>query len=350
MTDPLWCPRCRTRFTAPAHDLWRCGECGIELRVVDDVVRVTPQGPYWGEVPEPEADRLVEACRREGVKSGTRRWVAAHPEERWLEDYILDLGRADWRHLLELKECGNVLDLGAGWGTISEAFARDGHRVHAVEPVDARVRMIGLRARELDGTLVAIRSDLWILPFPEAYFDLILLVGVLEWIPTAAGSRENPTRVQLRALRHCRRFLKPGGTLLLAIENRFNVRYFFGATDHGDPSFAPLMPRWLADAVCLVLRGKRYRTRTYSARGYRCLLRRAGFQPREILLTLDYHISGMISQWDQSSALKEYFRRLFQAGRRTHHAVTLDRWLPVHRLWAYLSPSFLIQATRVEDV
>jgi hypothetical protein len=83
------------------------------------------------------------------------------------------------------------------------------------------------------------------------------------------------------------RILKPNGTLLIGIENRWGYNGAFGSIDHSGLPYTNLMPRWMAtwwlrrstrEHTHTVLNSKRqYRTYTYGARGYRKLLADSGF-------------------------------------------------------------------------
>ena len=65
-------------------------------------------------------------------------------------------------------------------------------------------------------------------------FDIITLIGVLEYAVNYIDSTEPYTDF----LRQVRRHLKPGGRLIIAIENRTGMKYFAGATeDHSGVLF-----------------------------------------------------------------------------------------------------------------
>ncbi len=88
----------------------------------------------------------------------------------------------------------------------------------------------------------------------------------------------DPREAQLRLLREIARALKPDGEVYLGIENRVGYGYFLGKPDeHSKLKYATLLPRSWANRYALAKRREPYRTYTYSWRGYRKLLRDAGF-------------------------------------------------------------------------
>jgi SAM-dependent methyltransferase len=116
------------------------------------------------------------------------------------------------------------------------------------------------------------------LPFSDCSFDLVILNGVLEWLGTSELDLA-PNLVQEKCLKEIFRVLKPGGSLYIGVENRFAFFYFFGVKDpHSRTPFTTIMPRPIANLICLCLKRKPYRTYIYSLSGYRMILGKAGFK------------------------------------------------------------------------
>jgi SAM-dependent methyltransferase len=130
-----------------------------------------------------------------------------------------------------------------------------------------------------------LRTSLWALPFAADSFDLVAMNGVLEWV--AEGRGGNPGHLQEAALRNVARMLRPGGYLYLGIENRLCVGYFVGYPDpHCGLPFVTILPRLLAHWYARKRGQNGYRNYLYSSRGYRKLLRKAGFSRVEVYLAL----------------------------------------------------------------
>ena len=128
----------------------------------------------------------------------------------------------------------------------------------------------------LNITLVGVNA--MSLPFEDKCFDLVLLSGVLEWIPTNS-SDSSPGISQLSALQEINRVLKDGGVLYLATKNRFGRNYVLGGVDdHTGIRLTPILPRTLARLYMKFRLGKPYRTYLYSPSGLASLCKRAGFK------------------------------------------------------------------------
>ncbi len=117
-----------------------------------------------------------------------------------------------------------VLDVGAGSGVNTRICADRGATVTAVEGSAARAELIAHRCAGLEdvgvqcGPLEALGDG-----GREAY-DVVLLVGVLEYAGTTQGGGDGPAALLGRAVDA----LAPGGVVVLAIENRLGLKYLLG--------------------------------------------------------------------------------------------------------------------------
>lgn len=286
----LVCPRCRLGLNR-GKEFLQCSKCGEKWPIVKGVPWFIQSSEYWGEV------GLTQQIVREiilGMESKDWRTVIQDhpiPEVRRYRGWLTDLNRARWHHLLGMKPDSQVLDLGAGLGTMSHALSKAYSRVFAVEKVEERVEFMRLRfAQEKCENITLIRTDIDLLPFPYHTLDLIVLNGVLEWLPYNK-KHLNPREAQVRYLQALRELLKPGGTLYVGIENRLSYNFLAGAPDpHIWIKFVPVLPRFVSDAVCRLKIGDRYRPYLYSHRGYRKLLSEVGFREVEIFCVYpSYH-------------------------------------------------------------
>ncbi len=164
------------------------------------------------------------------------------------------------------------------------------------------------RQERLDNVKI-LRSSLWSLPFAAGSFDLAAMNGVLEWV--AEGLAGDPGQLQEAALKNVFRMLRPGGYLYLGIENRLSMGYFRGWPDpHCGLPFVTILPRPLAHWYARRKGHNGYRNYLYSSRGYRKLLRKAGFSQIEIYLALpSYNHPRMLLPLDRN--IFSYYSRTF---------------------------------------
>jgi ubiquinone/menaquinone biosynthesis C-methylase UbiE len=231
---------------------------------------------YWGEYAQDVMNKLILQCKTMGWESALKEFFSKEDPEYY--DYILDEGRANWHFLIPLKEDARILDLGCGWGTLSFALSKIYKEVIAFDVVTERLEFIEIRRRSQNlQNILSVCGQINYLPFPDNYFDLVILNGVLEWIPYIEEDKD-PYPAQIEALREARRVLKKDGYLYLAIENRWSVINFLGFKDtHSGLRFAPLLPRYLANIYSRLMRKKDFREYTYTYWQHRKILKKVGF-------------------------------------------------------------------------
>lgn len=140
----------------------------------------------------------------------------------WPSEYHFTTYRANILRPLNINKNHNVLEIGAGTGAITRYLGETGAIVTAVEGGLPRARCIAERCRDLENVTV-ICSNVEDIEF-EDKFDIITLIGVFEY--TAKYSHhENPFS---DALKSYGSLLKPGGSLVIAIENKLGLKYFAG--------------------------------------------------------------------------------------------------------------------------
>src|SRR5215213_121750 len=125
-----------------------------------------------------------------------------------------------------------VLDLGCGMGGLSTALALEGADVRPVDFNRHYCHITRLRGMRYGLDLAPINAAGEALPFPDAHFDIVMCVDVLEHV-------RDPEAL----LSEISRCLKPGGLCQMTAINRFAFR-----DPHYHARLVNWMPRRFADA------------------------------------------------------------------------------------------------------
>lgn len=215
-------------------------------------------------------DRLLEIVRTQ-----------ENPEEALLDD-------TDWallyhlspvrENLLEWYDFGKdktLLEIGAGCGGVTGLFCRKLSRVVAVDLSKKRSLINAQRNREAENLEIIVGNfeDIQ----TDEKFDYVTLIGVLEYSIYYISSSDPFVDM----LKKARSYLKPGGKLIVAIENKYGIKYWAGATeDHTGRPFDGIMGYSGVERV-----------RTFSRNGLERLLKKAGFEDLQFYYPLpDYKL------------------------------------------------------------
>ena len=196
----------------------------------------------------------------------------------WAETYHLAAARANVLRGLRLGPDDVVLEIGAGCGAITRYLGETCGIVDALEPVGRRAEAARERVRDLPGVEVFV-GELSDVPAVESY-DVVVVVGVLEYI----GFGDPARAPYAEFLEQISRLLRPGGSLVLAIENQLGVKYLVGAPeDHTDRAFDSLEGYPVGG-----------RARTFSRSALTALIEGAGLTPRFLSAFPDYKMTRAV--------------------------------------------------------
>jgi SAM-dependent methyltransferase len=166
------------------------------------------------------------------VKSGRDIDEVLANDNRWPILYHLSPIRQNIINWYPFKENSSLLEIGGGCGAITGALCKSLHEVKVVE-LSKRRSLINFERNKDFGNLEIIVGNLNDVKF-ENKFDYITLNGVLEY----AGSFTDTKEPYKDFLKNIKKYLKPDGKLIVAIENRYGLKYFAGAKeDHTGKEF-----------------------------------------------------------------------------------------------------------------
>ena len=140
----------------------------------------------------------------------------------WPSRYHLSRQRANLILPLELGPGLRILEVGAGTGVLSRALGESGASVTALEGHLDRARAAAVRCRDLENVEV-VAGPLENFEDDDG-FDLVCVVGVLEYAASDAGHATDHQQFLDRTAG----LVRPGGALLLAIENAIGIKYLLG--------------------------------------------------------------------------------------------------------------------------
>lgn len=284
-----------------------------------------PDGEYWSNLDKDENRKYLKEMPALGARKTVERYFPQYL------DVIFSPKRAGGLPLLNLKHGEVIVDVGCMWGALTVPLARAGCDVIAIDQTVESLLL--LKQRLLEDKLAnaeIVCSDLKKIKYYESSVDKFVVNGVLEWIPETNtvelrkyyGKRlpkkndyyDKPNELQKDFLKNIYAGLKDGGSLYLAIENRFDIFYFFGLPDpHCNIRFITFLPRRMQDFISKIVLGRPYINWTYSVSALKRMLREAGFKNMSVSYAFpDYRYPEHILT---DKGMKYYRPNLYRKGK-----------------------------------
>lgn len=169
-------------------------------------------------------DRLLEIVknsREEELNQVIQR------EKDWAVLYHLSHIRENIVDWLPIEKKDTVLEIGAGCGAVTGALARKAGWVTCIDLSKKRSLVNAYRHREMENIRILMGNYQDIEKNLSETFDYITLIGVFEYGQAYIGT-DSP---YVEFLRQIRPHLKPGGQVVIAIENRLGLKYWAGCRE-----------------------------------------------------------------------------------------------------------------------
>ena len=201
-------------------------------------------------------------------------------DNRWPILYHLSPVRQNILEWYPMDKEAQVLEIGAGCGAITGVLCRKAGKVTCVELSKKRSLINANRNYEYDNLEIMVGNfnDITL----NQKFDYITLIGVLEYARYYTDTK-NPF---VDFLKNIRKMLKPGGEVLIAIENKNGLKYWAGAReDHTGVYFDGIEGYQATDSkVC-----------TFSRKQLEQILNEAGYKNQEFYYPFpDYKFPAQI--------------------------------------------------------
>lgn len=171
------------------------------------------------------SDGDIENTILDIVKNNTDFTDILHDTDNWAVLYHLTPIRKNLLDWYGFDKNATLLEIGGGCGAFSGMFAQKLKEVKVVELSKRRAEIIYNRHKNYEN-LEIIAGNLNDITFEEK-FDYVTLIGVLEY----AGKFTEGNTPFKTFLENAKSYLKPNGKLLIAIENKFGLKYWAGARE-----------------------------------------------------------------------------------------------------------------------
>lgn len=257
----------------------------------------------------------------------------------WPSLYHLHAKRANLlRPLASFLKGKTILEIGCGCGAITRYLGELDCPVTALEGSYRRASITAERCRDL--SCVRVVCDNFLHFSTPEQFDVITLIGVLEYAQLFFPGQDPVADM----LERVRTFLKPGGILLIAIENKLGLKYWTGAPeDHTGQAYLGIENRYTSTTAI-----------TFGKLELEALLTRSGFPSHNFLYPFpDYKLPHTLitdqgmqnADFDAHMLLLENFEYIQSAYYSSHFSTSLTgREVETNGLLPDLSNSFLVLA------
>lgn len=146
-------------------------------------------------------------------------------DDRWAVFYHLTPLRRNLLEWYPFEREASLLEIRSGCGGMTGVFLEKLRKVQCVELSKRRASIAACRYHACDNLNIKV-GNLNDMDFSER-FEYVTLIGVLEY----AGRFTKGENPYLEFLKQCKNYLKEKGTLIIAIENRYGLKYWSGAME-----------------------------------------------------------------------------------------------------------------------
>ncbi|MBE6119176.1 MAG: glycosyltransferase [Erysipelotrichaceae bacterium] len=164
----------------------------------------------------------------------------------WPFIYHLSSDRGNVLEWIPISKNESVLEIGSGCGAITGTLAKKAGHVTCVELSKKRSLINAYRNRDYDNVEIKVGNFETVEKRLSDKYDVITLIGVFEY----AGYYINSSNPYEDFLTIIKKHLKPNGRIIIAIENKFGLKYWAGCKeDHVSKFFEGIEGYTTTDGV-----------------------------------------------------------------------------------------------------
>jgi len=170
-----------------------------------------------------DENKLLEIFNGDNVQQVIKDILENDPS--WPMRYHLSPVRENLLNWYDFDSNKTILEIGAGCGAVTGTLCNKLKKVTAIELTEMRSKIIAARHKDKKN-LTVIAGNLNDIVLKEK-FDYVSLIGVLEY----AGKYTQTQSPFIDFLSKAKTHLKKNGTLIIAIENKFGLKYWAGCKE-----------------------------------------------------------------------------------------------------------------------
>ena len=193
--------------------------------MIEKIGNVTLNLNYYNGIDDYSDGEEIEEKLLQIVKNHESFEKITENSSEWPIVYHLSKQRQNILEWYDFKKEDTILEIGAGCGAITGLLAEKSKKIVSVEISKKRSLINAYRNKKYDNLEIIVGNfnDIKI----EEKFNYITLIGVLEYSKNFTNS-ETP---EIKFLNELKKYLKPNGKIMIAIENKLGLKYWAGAKE-----------------------------------------------------------------------------------------------------------------------
>ncbi len=175
------------------------------------------------------SDGAIEDVLLDIVKSNGKEEYSRIIKEKqdWAILYHLSNNRGNIVEWMDDDKEATVLEVGAGCGAITGTLAEKYKKVTCIDLSKRRSLINAYRNKEKDNIEIKVGNYKDVAEKLDEKYDIITLIGVFEYASGYMGTDEP----YVDFLNSLKKHLKPNGRIIIAIENKFGLKYWAGCVE-----------------------------------------------------------------------------------------------------------------------